>query len=78
MACAPTGSGKTLAYIIPTLGLLKKHQKTGFRAVVIVPTKELAQQVTHGWMEKNMSLSDAFDRLNVSLLNLLVNLKCVG
>src|SRR5271169_3679156 len=45
LACAPTGSGKTLAYLIPLLMLLKLHQSKGFRAVIISPTRELAQQV---------------------------------
>lgn len=45
IACAPTGSGKTLAYLIPLLMQLKSHQSKGFRAVIISPTRELAQQV---------------------------------
>src|SRR5437667_7159410 len=45
LACAPTGSGKTLAYLIPLLMQLEVHQSKGFRAVVISPTRELAQQV---------------------------------
>jgi ATP-dependent RNA helicase DDX52/ROK1 len=45
LACAPTGSGKTLAYLIPLLIQLKFHEPKGFRAVVISPTRELAQQV---------------------------------
>jgi ATP-dependent RNA helicase DDX52/ROK1 len=46
MACAPTGSGKTLAFILPTLAILQKHLKAvGFRALIIVPTKELAAQI---------------------------------
>jgi ATP-dependent RNA helicase DDX52/ROK1 len=45
LACAPTGSGKTLAYIIPLLMQLKSHESKGFRAVIISPTRELAQQV---------------------------------
>ena len=45
LACAPTGSGKTLAYLIPLLMKLKSHRSRGFRAVIISPTRELAQQV---------------------------------
>jgi ATP-dependent RNA helicase DDX52/ROK1 len=45
IACAPTGSGKTLAYLIPLLMQLKSHRSKGFRAVIISPTRELAQQV---------------------------------
>lgn len=45
--CAPTGSGKTLAYALPILHDLSKHLTTPprLRAVVIVPTRELARQV---------------------------------
>jgi ATP-dependent RNA helicase DDX52/ROK1 len=53
IACAPTGSGKTLAYLIPLLLQLKSHQSKGFRAVIISPTRELAQQVR----SKNIKLS---------------------
>lgn len=45
LAGAPTGSGKTLAFVLPTLQLLKRHQKHGFRAVIVSPTRELAQQI---------------------------------
>ncbi|PKY37747.1 P-loop containing nucleoside triphosphate hydrolase protein [Rhizophagus irregularis] len=45
MAMAPTGSGKTLAYIIPMLHDLKGPEKIGYRALIISPTRELAQQI---------------------------------
>lgn len=45
IACAPTGSGKTLAFSIPLAAKLKKHMKKGFRALIISPTRELAQQI---------------------------------
>jgi ATP-dependent RNA helicase DDX52/ROK1 len=45
LACSPTGSGKTLAYLIPLLIHLDSHRYKGFRAVIIAPTRELAQQV---------------------------------
>lgn len=41
---APTGSGKTLAYLIPLLSRIKPQQGTT-QAAIIVPTRELAQQV---------------------------------
>lgn len=41
---APTGSGKTLAYLIPLFTRLERGT-TEVQAVVIVPTRELAQQV---------------------------------
>ncbi|KAL2914623.1 RNA-dependent ATPase rok1 [Polyrhizophydium stewartii] len=45
MACAPTGSGKTLAFLLPILHDLKGPTKEGFRALIITPTRELAQQI---------------------------------
>ncbi|ORX48161.1 P-loop containing nucleoside triphosphate hydrolase protein [Piromyces finnis] len=45
IACSPTGSGKTLSFIIPILHILKSPMKKGFRAVIISPTRELAQQI---------------------------------
>ncbi len=47
IACAQTGTGKTAAYILPLLNLLTKRpvEKSIVRAVVIAPTRELAQQI---------------------------------
>ncbi len=45
IACAQTGTGKTAAYILPVLDRIYKEQKTGTSVIVIVPTRELAQQV---------------------------------
>ncbi|CEP17983.1 hypothetical protein [Parasitella parasitica] len=46
MACAPTGSGKTMAFLLPILQDLKKpEKKTSYRALIIAPTRELAQQI---------------------------------
>eukprot|EP00897_Mesotaenium_endlicherianum_P001348 jgi/Mesen1/1240/ME000129S00344 len=44
-ACAPTGSGKTVAFLVPILMKLKAPSKDGIRAVVLSPTRELAQQI---------------------------------
>ncbi len=41
---SPTGSGKTLAFLLPFIDLLEK-EKEGVQAVIIVPTRELAQQI---------------------------------
>ena len=41
---APTGSGKTLAYLIPLFSRIQP-QASRTQAVIIVPTRELAQQV---------------------------------
>lgn len=43
---APTGSGKTLAYCLPIIQALDEHFVThALRALVVVPTRELVQQV---------------------------------
>ena len=46
LASAPTGSGKTAAYVIPILSKLNTSKKTGgIRALLLAPTKELAEQI---------------------------------
>lgn len=46
MGQAQTGTGKTAAFVIPILERLEPpHSKSGPRAVVLVPTRELAVQV---------------------------------
>jgi len=48
MACAQTGTGKTAAFVLPTLQRLLKPARAGGRgprALVLTPTRELAQQV---------------------------------
>ncbi|XP_053480368.1 ATP-dependent RNA helicase DDX51 isoform X2 [Ictalurus furcatus] len=42
---APTGSGKTLAFVIPVVQALMTRVVCEVRALVVLPTKELAQQV---------------------------------
>ncbi|KAM9194949.1 ATP-dependent RNA helicase DDX51 isoform 2-T2 [Dugong dugon] len=43
---APTGSGKTLAFVIPVVQALLHRVVCRVRALVVLPTKELAQQVS--------------------------------
>ncbi len=48
MACAPTGTGKTLAYLLPLCQFLldtPKNRDSQCRALILVPTRELALQV---------------------------------
>ncbi|MBX6366140.1 MAG: DEAD/DEAH box helicase, partial [Gemmatimonadetes bacterium] len=45
LACAMTGSGKTAAFLLPILDRLLRAPGRGTRALVLVPTRELAAQV---------------------------------
>jgi superfamily II DNA/RNA helicase len=42
---APTGSGKTLAYGLAVLGRIERANPTAPKALILVPTRELAKQV---------------------------------
>ncbi|MBQ8542319.1 MAG: DEAD/DEAH box helicase [Bacteroidaceae bacterium] len=46
---SPTGTGKTLAYLLPLLERIESCNKKNVRAVIIVPTRELAKQVNEVW-----------------------------
>jgi ATP-dependent RNA helicase DDX52/ROK1 len=45
LASAPTGSGKTAAFVVPVLSKLGSPKKGGIRALLLAPTKELAEQI---------------------------------
>ncbi len=47
LVSAKTGSGKTAAFLLPILQNLlhTENEKTGIKALVLVPTRELAQQI---------------------------------
>ena len=47
MGCAQTGTGKTAAYTLPLLNrlLLEGNEDNVIKSVIIVPTRELAQQI---------------------------------
>ena len=50
LAIAQTGTGKTAAFAIPVLNMLQerrnKHREDGIKCIVMVPTRELAIQIT--------------------------------
>ncbi|KAK0639144.1 P-loop containing nucleoside triphosphate hydrolase protein [Cercophora newfieldiana] len=45
VVAAPTGSGKTLSYVLPMVHDISKSTVTRLRAVIVLPTRELVQQV---------------------------------
>jgi ATP-dependent RNA helicase RhlE len=45
MGLAQTGTGKTLAFVLPILQILMRRPRPGVRALIIAPTRELAQQI---------------------------------
>jgi superfamily II DNA/RNA helicase len=47
IACAQTGTGKTAAYVLPIINQLhtKPHPLDAVNAVILAPTRELAQQI---------------------------------
>lgn len=47
IACAQTGTGKTAAFLLPLLHNLQSemHQNNKIKAIVMAPTRELAQQI---------------------------------
>lgn len=55
LAIAQTGTGKTAAFAIPIIDKLNKNKKSkkseGIKAVVMVPTRELAIQITEVFQE---------------------------
>ena len=46
--CAPTGSGKTFSYVLPIVQTLSKRVVKRLRALVVLPTRDLATQVGGG------------------------------
>ncbi|KAK4186245.1 P-loop containing nucleoside triphosphate hydrolase protein [Podospora australis] len=42
---APTGSGKTLSYVLPMIQDLSYYPLTRLRAIIVLPTRDLVQQV---------------------------------
>ncbi|MDT3402549.1 DEAD/DEAH box helicase [Mucilaginibacter terrae] len=45
IACAQTGTGKTASYLLPVLNLIGEHPKHQISALILAPTRELAQQI---------------------------------
>jgi ATP-dependent RNA helicase RhlE len=45
IACAQTGTGKTASYLLPVLNLIGANPKHQISALILAPTRELAQQI---------------------------------
>ena len=45
IGCAQTGTGKTAAFALPLLNRLRAGARGRLRALILTPTRELAQQV---------------------------------
>src|SRR5579872_1442150 len=45
IACAQTGTGKTAAYLLPVLNRVSQDSIHHTSALIIAPTRELAQQI---------------------------------
>lgn len=45
IACAQTGTGKTAAFLLPVMHKIMLHRTKGINTLIIVPTRELAQQI---------------------------------
>jgi len=65
LVSAETGSGKTAAFLLPTLNklLAKDAPNTGTRALILVPTRELARQVS-----KDCQALASFSSIKVGLI----------
>src|SRR3990172_483411 len=56
---AQTGTGKTAAFALPMLQLLfnsKAHQRKGIKALILAPTRELAQQISDSFRDYGKGL----------------------
>jgi len=47
MGMAQTGTGKTAAFVLPILNRLMQKKNTCIRALIMAPTRELAEQINH-------------------------------
>lgn len=57
LGCAQTGTGKTAAFVLPTLQRLLDGPRKSVRALIVAPTRELAEQI-HSYIEKMAHLTN--------------------
>ena len=82
LGCAQTGTGKTAAFALPILQKLSESAKTAayrpIRALILTPTRELAQQITDSFLaygSRRLSLRVSVIFGGVSQVNQVNNLK---
>lgn len=70
MVHARTGSGKTLAYLVPAIHRILQSDKgrAGWQAIILVPTRELCEQVKEECARLLRHCGDGPGRLGVSAL----------
>lgn len=76
IASAPTGSGKTLAYCLPLIDLIcasSTNSKRDPRALILVPTRELASQVGDVLIELVKNLSNQKIKVSVAFGGVSIN-----
>lgn len=56
LGCAKTGTGKTAAFALPMLQRLSAHPGAGIRALILTPTRELAQQIYDNFVQYGKTL----------------------
>jgi ATP-dependent RNA helicase RhlE len=57
LGLAQTGTGKTAAFVLPTLQRLLDGPRKSIRALIVAPTRELAEQI-HSYIEKMAYLTN--------------------
>ena len=57
LGLAQTGTGKTAAFVLPTLQRLLDGPRKSIRALIVAPTRELAEQI-HSYIEKMAHLTN--------------------
>lgn len=67
LARARTGSGKTNAYLLPAIQKILSNPEPAIRALILVPTRELAQQVTQNIAELTRFCSKEVRAVNISV-----------
>ncbi|HKE55600.1 MAG TPA: DEAD/DEAH box helicase [Pyrinomonadaceae bacterium] len=53
IGCAETGTGKTAAFLLPILQNLASTRRPGVRALILAPTRELANQIQENYRALN-------------------------